>query len=83
MIAPEQVQSIIQSRLTNAEVKVIGDGQHFEAIIISPDFAGKTRVKQHQMVYGVLQTELASETIHALSLKTFTPESWQAAGQAV
>lgn len=83
MIAPEQVQTIIKERLTNAEVKVVGDGQHFEAIIISPDFAGKTRVKQHQMVYGVLQSELASETIHALSLKTFTPESWQAAGQAV
>ncbi len=83
MISPEQVQSIIQERLANAEVKVIGDGEHFEAIIVSPDFAGKTRVKQHQMVYGVLQSELATETIHALSLKTFTPEAWQATGQAV
>ena len=42
-----------------------------------------TRVKQHQMVYGVLQDELATETIHALSLKTFTPEAWQATGQTV
>ncbi len=83
MISPEQVQSIIQERLANAEVKVIGDGEHFEAIIVSPDFAGKTRVKQHQMVYSVLQSELATETIHALSLKTFTPEAWQATGQAV
>ena len=79
MISPERVQTIIQERLSNAEVKVVGDGQHFEAIIVSPDFAGKTRVKQHQMVYGVLQDELATETIHALSLKTFTPEAWQAA----
>lgn len=83
MISPEQVQTIIQERLSNAQVKVVGDGQHFEAIIVSPDFAGKTRVKQHQMVYGVLQSELATETIHALSLKTFTPETWQATGQAV
>ena len=83
MISPEQVQTMIQNKMTNAEVKVIGDGQHFEAIIISPDFAGKTRVKQHQLVYGALQAELASETIHALSLKTFTPETWQAAGQTV
>ncbi|MCC0178273.1 BolA/IbaG family iron-sulfur metabolism protein [Waterburya agarophytonicola K14] len=81
MISPEQVQTIIQERLANAEVKVVGDGQHFEAIIVSPDFAGKNKVKQHQMVYGVLQDELASETIHALSLKTFTPEAWQATGQ--
>ncbi|MGD1917409.1 MAG: BolA family protein [Pleurocapsa sp.] len=83
MISPEQVQTIIKERLSNAEVKVVGDGQHFEAIIVSEDFAGKTRVKQHQMVYGVLQDELATETIHALSLKTFTPEAWQATGQTV
>lgn len=83
MISPEQVQTIIQERLSNAEVKVVGDGQHFEAIIVSPDFAGKNKVKQHQMVYGVLQEELASETIHALSLKTFTPEAWEATGQTV
>lgn len=83
MISPERVQTIIQERLSNAEVKVVGDGQHFEAIIVSSDFAGKTRVKQHQMVYGVLQDELATETIHALSLKTFTPEAWQAVGQTV
>lgn len=83
MISPEQVQTLIQERLTNAEVKVVGDGQHFEAIIVSPDFAGKNKVKQHQMVYGVLQEELASETIHALSLKTFTPEAWEATGQTV
>ena len=78
MISPEQVQTIIKERLSDAEVKVVGDGQHFEAVIVSKDFAGKTRVKQHQMVYGVLQDELATETIHALSLKTFTPEAWQA-----
>ncbi len=83
MISPEQVETMIKERLTNAEVKVAGDGEHFEAIIISPDFAGKTRVKQHQIVYGALQAELASETIHALSLKTYTPETWQAAGQTV
>ncbi|BAZ45939.1 BolA family protein [Chondrocystis sp. NIES-4102] len=83
MISPEQVQTIIKERLANAEVKVIGDGQHFEAVIVSPDFEGKTKVKQHQMVYEVLQTEMATETIHALSLKTYTPATWQATGQTV
>ena len=83
MISPEQVQTMIQEILSNAEVKVVGDGQHFEAIIVSPEFTGKTRVKQHQMVYAALQAEMASETIHALSLKTYTPETWQATGQAV
>lgn len=83
MISPEQVQTTIQEKLANAKVKVVGDGQHFEAIIISPDFAGQTRVKQHQMVYSALQQEMASETIHALSLKTYTPEAWQATNQTV
>lgn len=83
MISPEQVQELIQSKLANAEVKVVGDGQHFEAIIVSPDFVGQSKVKQHQAVYAVLQAELASETIHALSLKTYTPETWQAASQTV
>ena len=83
MISPQQVQTTIQERLPNAEVRVVGDGQHFEAIIISPDFAGQTRVKQHQMVYQALQAEMASETIHALSLKTYTPETWQSASQTV
>ena len=83
MISPEQVQTMIQEKLSNAEVKVVGDGQHFEAIIVSPDFAGKTKVKQHQMVYAALKAEMAAETIHALSLKTYTPEAWQATGQAV
>lgn len=83
MISPEQVQEMIQSRLANAEVKVAGDGQHFEAIIVSPDFTGQSKVKQHQTVYAALQAELASETIHALSLKTYTPEAWQKVGQTV
>ena len=83
MISPQQVETLLKERMPNAQIKVVGDGQHFEAVIVSDDFTGKTRVKQHQMVYGMLQEELASETIHALSLKTYTPEAWQTTGQAV
>jgi acid stress-induced BolA-like protein IbaG/YrbA len=78
MISPQQVKDSIQAKFPAAQVQVSGDGQHFEAIIVSPDFEGKTKVKQHQMVYSVLQEEISSETIHALSLKTYTPEAWQA-----
>jgi acid stress-induced BolA-like protein IbaG/YrbA len=53
MISPEQVQTMIQERLANAEVKVVGDGQHFEAVIVSPDFEGKTRVKQYTQLYNL------------------------------
>ena len=80
MISPQQVENAIASKLPNSQVKVVGDGQHFEAIVVSPSFEGQTRVKQHQMVYAAIQEELASEVIHALSLKTYTPQTWQAAG---
>jgi acid stress-induced BolA-like protein IbaG/YrbA len=80
MISPQEVENAIATKLANATVKVVGDGQHFEAIVVSPSFEGQTRVKQHQMVYAAIQEELASEVIHALSLKTYTPETWQAAG---
>ncbi|MGF1541502.1 MAG: BolA family protein [Pleurocapsa sp.] len=79
MISPQQVENAIASKLPNSQVKVVGDGQHFEAIVVSPSFEGQTKVKQHQMVYAAIQEELASEVIHALSLKTYTPQTWQAA----
>lgn len=81
MISPQQVETTIKTKLPNAQVKVVGDGQHFEAIIVSASFEGQTRVKQHQMVYAAIQEEMASELIHALSLKTYTPQAWQAIGK--
>ena len=86
MISLEQVETMIKSQLPDAEVKVqdlTGGGDHLEAIVISSEFEGKTRVKQHQMVYGALQEAMASEAIHALALKTYTPTSWEKATQTV
>ena len=84
MVSLSAVQSSIEERFSDAQVFVkdlTGGGDHLEAIVISPDFSGKTRVKQHQMVYAALKEEMATEAIHALALRTFTPETWQAAGQ--
>ena len=80
----KQVEAMIQNKLPDAQVQIrdlTGGGDHLEAIVVSSEFAGKTRVKQHQLVYEALQEALATEAIHALALKTYTPESWQAAGQ--
>jgi acid stress-induced BolA-like protein IbaG/YrbA len=60
-----------------------GGGDHLQAIVISSQFEGKSLVKQHQLVYGALRQALATEEIHALALKTYTPESWNASHQAV
>lgn len=75
MITPEQVRSYIQDSLACDHVEVVGDGHHFEAVIVSPEFRGKTRVQQHQVVYRALGDRMREE-IHALSMRTLTPEDW-------
>lgn len=73
MLTPEQVQSTIESGLECELVQVAGDGQHFEAVIVSALFRGKNRVQRHQMVYAALGERMREE-VHALSMKTLTPE---------
>jgi acid stress-induced BolA-like protein IbaG/YrbA len=73
MVTPEDIQAWISQGMENSDVKVQGDGQHFEAVIISPEFAGKSRIQRHQMVYGALGERMKSQ-IHALSMKTLTPD---------
>ena len=75
MVTPEQVRSYIRDSLPCDHVEVVGDGQHFEAVIVSPEFRGKTRVQQHQVVYRALGDRMREE-IHALSMRTLTPEDW-------
>jgi len=77
MVTPEQVKSYIEENLACDHVEVAGDGQHFNAVIVSPAFRGKSRVQQHQVVYKALGDRMREE-IHALSMKTFTPEDWVA-----
>ena len=75
MVTPEQVRSYIQDSLPCDHVEVVGDGHHFEAVIVSAEFRGKTRVQQHQVVYRALGDRMREE-IHALSMRTMTPEDW-------
>ncbi len=71
-----EVRSTIMNGLPCEYVAVRGDdGQHFEAVIVSPLFAGKNMVQQHQLVYQTLGGRMHSE-IHALSMRTFTLEAW-------
>lgn len=75
MVTPEQVQHYITTGLACDYIEVKGDGHHFEAVIVSPEFSGKNMVQQHQVVYKVLGDRMREE-IHALSMKTFSPEDW-------
>jgi stress-induced morphogen len=79
MIATEWIKERIGSAMPGAEVEVndtTGTGDHFEARVVSAAFAGKSMVQQHQLVYAALKEKLATGELHALALKTFTPEQW-------
>lgn len=71
----DQLKNIIETGIPAAQVTVQGDGDHFEATIVSEAFAGKSMVQQHQMVYAALG-DLMQGAVHALSFRTFTPEQW-------
>jgi acid stress-induced BolA-like protein IbaG/YrbA len=78
MISPQDIESWIRQGLPCEVLQVAGDGQHFEALVVSAEFRGKSRVQQHQAVYRVLGERMRAE-IHALSMRTYSPEDWQAA----
>ena len=74
---PEEIATLIRQGLPGAEVKVVTDGQgHYEALVVTESFQGKRSVARHQMVYGTLGALVGAE-IHALALKTYTPEEWK------
>lgn len=80
MINPDDLAKLIQSGLPGAEVLIqdlTGGGDHYQATVISSEFEGKNLVQQHQLVYQTVNQVMASEQLHALALKTFTPEKWQ------
>ena len=71
-----ELRNTIMNELLCDHVEVLGDdGQHFEAVIVSPKFTGKNMVQQHQLVYLTLGERMRAE-IHALSMRTFTPDAW-------
>jgi len=85
MITPSQVAELIRAALPDADVQIqdlTGGGDHYQAIVVSSAFEGKSLIQQHKMVYGAVNQAMSTEAIHALSLKTFTPDAWAKAGQS-
>jgi acid stress-induced BolA-like protein IbaG/YrbA len=79
MVTPDSVKQGIEAGLACEHVEVIGDGQHFQAVVVSAEFTGRNRVQRHQLVYAALGERMREE-IHALSMRTLTPEEWRADG---
>jgi acid stress-induced BolA-like protein IbaG/YrbA len=73
---PDDVKRYISEGLACERVEVEGDGRHFNALIVSASFEGKSRVARHQLVYAALGNRMASE-IHALAMRTLTPAEFE------
>jgi acid stress-induced BolA-like protein IbaG/YrbA len=76
---PEDVKRYIEQGMECDLVEVQGDGRHFEALVISAAFVGKSRVARHQLVYAALGDRMRQE-VHALSIRTATPEEYREMG---
>jgi stress-induced morphogen len=78
-ITAEEIHSLILKAIPDAQVQVrdtTGGGDHYEAVVVAPSFAGKTKVNRHRLVYGALQDAMV-QRIHALALTTLTPEEFR------
>ncbi len=73
---PIAVQQLIENGIAGAKVTVTGDGSHFYTTVVSDKFEGLNAVKRQQLVYGTLGDLITRGTIHALSIKTYTPAEW-------
>lgn len=81
MVSPDQVESMIKVGLPDAQVQVqdlTGSRDHYQVVVVSSLFEGKGLVQRHQLVYRALQQAMSSEAIHALTMKTYTPQDWEA-----
>lgn len=84
MVSPDQVAEMIKVGLPDAQVQVqdlTGTRDHYQVVVVSSQFEGKRLIQQHQLVYRALQQAMSSEAIHALTMKTYTPQEWAVSGQ--
>jgi len=77
----EKVQRLIEAGLPGARAMVTGDGRHFEAVVISGEFAGKSPLQKQRLVMATVRQQIDSDELHAITIKTLTPEEWESQQQ--
>lgn len=80
MVNTKEIEAMIKAHMPDAQVEVqdlTGGGDHYQLTVVSSQFADKGLVQQHKLVYATLQEAISSEAIHALAIKTYTPETWK------
>ena len=70
----EEVARLIEEGLPGSKVTVTGDGRHFEAVVVNEAFTGKTPLQKQRMVMETVRAQIESDELHALSIKTLTPQ---------
>ena len=73
-----ELQDLIAAGLPCEYIQVDGDGRHWQAVIVSPEFESKSRIQRHQRVYKALSAKMHTDEVHALSMHTVTPAEWAA-----
>ncbi len=76
-MSADDIERLIRAKLPDAQITIndlAGDGDHYQAVVVSPAFVGKSRVQQHQMVYDALRGEMGG-ALHALALQTSAPKA--------
>ncbi|MDF1484746.1 BolA family transcriptional regulator [Ramlibacter sp. H39-3-26] len=76
----DQLQAIIAAGLPCERIALEGDGRHWYATIVSAEFEGRRIIERHQRVYAALGEKIHTDEVHALSMKTYTPDEWAALG---
>lgn len=79
-MTPEQLKTRLENLAPGTRVEVVdltGTQDHYQALIVSPAFNGKIMIEQHRMVLGLVQAEVDSGEVHALTMKTYTPEQYE------
>ena len=74
----DELRSLIAAGLPCEHIELTGDGRHWYATIVSPEFEGKRLIQRHQRVYATLGQKMHTDEVHALSMKTYTPAEWAA-----
>lgn len=73
----DAIVKLIESGMPGCQALVTGDGRHFEAVVISDEFEGKTPIQKQRLVMATVKTQLESDELHALSIKTYTQAQWE------
>ncbi|MCM2131069.1 BolA family protein [Larsenimonas rhizosphaerae] len=79
---PQEVKALLESRIDDCDFHIQGEGCNFQVEAVGAPFEGLSRLKSQQLIYAALADEIASGALHAITIRTYTPQQWEEAGKA-